>query len=405
MSKPQRMSTRLGMKRIHARRRSRLRVSSRAISVTVFAGLTSLLGTRCSQVERPALAHWTLVPEMRIGESLEVSGITKIRITPDGLVLLATAQPVSILLLEQSTGTLIRSMGRQGRGPGEFTMLGMIGSVGDSIWGVDLMSSQVSLFDRSGRVAHAWRVEPPGFAAFNQPAALFSDGTAVLPVFRRESPLVSRHVVFRTRWDGSILDTLVHIPTRTTELPLDGANGLVQTSQPFGDDPLYGISPDGRFIAVVDVAVEEVGPDSVRITLQQSDQRPVYRRTIPWAHEPLTPGLIDSTVRAKATQLRLRRIPASAIRARLYTPSHASPVSALLVGTDGSVWLKAARKSDQFDWLVVDRRGALVASVTMPSNSRVLTLDRGVWGIETDANGLPIVVRWRTAPTEPHARP
>jgi hypothetical protein len=346
-----------------------------------------------------SVAQWpqrSLVPEQRIGQDAELTGVSRIRLTPKGAVLVAQATSRAILIFDRN-GRLMGRAGQKGRGPGDFEMLGEIGSVGDSIWGVDVMSSQVSLFTSGGRVVRAWRVQPPGGSAFNEPIALFSDGTAVIPVFTRRSPTVSEYAVLRSRWDGSKPDTVQHIVTRTTELRLAGAGGPVFSTQPFTEDPLSGCSPDGRLLALVDVAWADVGSDSVRVTVRRIDGQLVYRRTVPLAHERITSAMVDSTVDEKAHNLKARRVSSSAIREKLYVPKYLSPVSGVLVGTDGSVWLKTSRRSSGFAWLIISPRGVPIATVILPRNASVLTLDRGIWGIETDDDGVPTVVRWRVS--------
>ncbi len=281
-------------------------------------------------------------------------------------------------------------MGGQGHGPGEFQFLGRIGAVGDSVYGVDAMTSQVSLFDAAGRFVHAWRVQPPGGAAFNMPAALFRDGTAILPTFTRRTATTSEHAILRVRWDGSDPDTIVDILTTSTEWRL----AEYYTTQPFTQDALYGISPDGRFIAVVDVGSDEVGGDSVRIVLRRSDKRVVYRRMVAFAHEAVTSHVVDSTVTVRARQLHLAE---QDVRRGLLVPRYRSPIAEVLVGSDGTVWLRAARRDAGFTWLIVSVQGVAVARVLVPGNVRLVTIDRGVWGLRTDADGVPTVVRWRLA--------
>ncbi len=211
----------------------------------------------CSVAREPQSAPsapMVLVPEQDFGKAAELTGVTGIRLTESGDVCIATSQPSRILVFSPN-GSYLRTMGGQGHGPGEFQFLGRIGAVGDSVYGVDAMTSQVSLFDGAGRFARAWRVQPPGGAAFNMPAALFRDGTAILPTFARRTATTSEHAILHTRWDGSDPDTIVDILTRTTEWRL----AQYYTTQPFTQDPVYGISPDGRFIAVVEVGSDEVG--------------------------------------------------------------------------------------------------------------------------------------------------
>jgi hypothetical protein len=342
-------------------------------------------------------APMVLVPEQRFAGASELTGVTGIRLTERGDVCVATTQPSRILVFSPN-GSYLRTMGGQGRGPGEFQFLGMIGTVGDSVYGVDAMTSQLSLFDGVGRFARAWRVQPPGGAAFNMPAALFRDGTAILPTFTRRTATTGEHAILRTKWDGSDPDTIVDILTKTTEWRL----AEYYTSQPFAQDPVYGISPDGRLIAVIDVASDDVGGDSVRMTLRGSDTRIVYRRMIAFSHEPVTSRTVDSTVASRARQLHLAE---QDVRNGLHVPRYRSPVAEVLVGSDSTVWLRASRRDAGFTWLIAKARGSAIARLLVPSGIRLLTIDRGVWGVRTDEDGVPTVVRWRLGAAGSSPRP
>ncbi|HLA88803.1 MAG TPA: 6-bladed beta-propeller [Gemmatimonadaceae bacterium] len=81
------------------------------------------------------------------------------------------------LMFFDSSGTLVRSVGRQGTGPGEFTQLGKICRLpGDTLLAIDWSVRRVSLWDSTGKLVRA-------FARVGQVAveSCFPDGTLVLP--------------------------------------------------------------------------------------------------------------------------------------------------------------------------------------------------------------------------------
>ena len=79
-------------------------------------------------------------------------------------------------------------------------------------------------------------------------------------------------------------------------------------------------------------------------------------------------------------------------------PDAYPPVTALVPGADGSVWLRREIPpgADVALWDVVDSDGAVVAAVRAPVSLRVLHADgTRVWGTLTDEMDVPSVVRYR----------
>src|SRR5688572_17002409 len=77
-----------------------------------------------------------LVPEMRVdGATNNMVSIGRVRVGPKNEVMIPQAKDRNILVMD-STGRRLRTVGRRGQGPGEFTALSSrwIGWVGDSVW-------------------------------------------------------------------------------------------------------------------------------------------------------------------------------------------------------------------------------------------------------------------------------
>jgi hypothetical protein len=66
-----------------------------------------------------------------------------------------------------------------------------------------------------------------------------------------------------------------------------------------------------------------------------------------------------------------------------------------MLGSDGAAWLKPY---DSNDWVVVSPAGTIAFRARVPENVRVyqVTMDR-LWGVVLDADGLPIVIRYRVS--------
>lgn len=356
-----------------------------------------LFGSCTPQAVDRELSAWTLEVEREFTGRHELTQVSSIRVRADGSILVAEPASASILLFG-ADGTFRRSIGRRGPGPGEFQFLGAIGTLGDSVWGIDIMSSQVSLFDSGGQLIRSWRLQLEAVPPFSQPAGLFPDGAGVLTASRRLGASRGEHLVMEASWDGSRPKTVLRLETSTTEWQLSGGDGPVETSQPLSDDPLYGVSPDGTLFALVDMRSPNLSRDAILVRLAAVGGPDLYVRQVFFPRELVTPTLVDSVVDHKAAQLKLRRIPASAVRNGLYIPRLVPPIATVLVASDSAVWLKAARASAGFDWLVVGKLGSPIGTVRVPSGAAILTIDRGVWGVAPDADGVPHVYRWRVVP-------
>ncbi|HST62781.1 MAG TPA: hypothetical protein VLK84_29010, partial [Longimicrobium sp.] len=100
-------------------------------------------------------AAWTVAekPTLRIGASdADALGfVTSAVSLPSGGVALADAGMHRIDVFD-AQGRRVRTMGREGRGPGEFTHPEWIGLRGDTLRVWDMVQARLTLFDTAGRV-------------------------------------------------------------------------------------------------------------------------------------------------------------------------------------------------------------------------------------------------------------
>lgn len=105
-----------------------------------------------SSVER--LPEWRIEELVRIG-SLDrpeqaLVDVGEVRIGPDGLLYVTQLRDGQIPVYGLD-GSLIRTIGRKGEGPGEFRWLVGVGLLGDTLYAMDWAFPRVSLFDLEGR--------------------------------------------------------------------------------------------------------------------------------------------------------------------------------------------------------------------------------------------------------------
>jgi hypothetical protein len=84
----------------------------------------------------------------------------------------------------------------------------------------------------------------------------------------------------------------------------------------------------------------------------------------------------------------------------MYRPAHYPPISQLLAGRDGTIWLGVnPPPASGPEWLVLDENGVPLARVGTPSGFRLLLADRAaLWGVEQDELGVDYIVRYRLTP-------
>jgi hypothetical protein len=77
--------------------------------------------------------------------AIPVSSIGAITAGPDGTIVIADHNAMSLVLFD-STGTQIRSVGGKGSGPGEFERIGPVGWIGDTLVVLDVRLRRVTFF-------------------------------------------------------------------------------------------------------------------------------------------------------------------------------------------------------------------------------------------------------------------
>lgn len=80
-------------------------------------------------------------------------------------------------------------------------------------------------------------------------------------------------------------------------------------------------------------------------------------------------------------------------------PATYPAIGRVLNDRDGTTWFYAATASREREWQMLDAAGGLAATVRIPRAVTIWVAERGMLlGIETDADGLMQVVRFRLTP-------
>jgi hypothetical protein len=285
-----------------------------------------------------------------------------------------------------------------------------IGVIGDTIWGGDWVRRHVTWFGANGNVLRTIAADSaaaggplrPGSATphilgWDSPLAAFTDGSllmrpAIGPI--RGSPPVP---ILRTTMSGVATDTVFMLSMNVglVGIPRSGG-GVALSSNPFAVQQRYDVSVDGRRIAILDQDYSGAAPFTMRLRVLNEQGSTLLDQRIPFQVVPHSPAAVDSTV--AATAARVAGSSESAIRSALAVPPSTAPVSKVLVDVDGSVWLRGRESSGGATWTGHGANGTALFTVREPPNTRLLVLDKGVWGIQRDSDGVESVVRYEIAP-------
>jgi hypothetical protein len=375
----------------------------------------SLSVSACAREGAPTRGeHRRLVPTLRIGS--ETAGaaymFTTIRqvVASDSEVFVLPAETPEIRVFGDD-GRHRRTIGRRGAGPGEFDAVTAIGLVGDTLWTLDANLRRVTRFRADGEMLTMARLETMspdvgrrGRFYFFYPMALLRDGALVGFGGTTGRAIAAGEVtalpLLRVPTSAGAADTLGWVPIGNEHLILRSIRGTMYQAQPFADAPLTAYAPlTGRVFVVERYAARDEGRASVRVTALGMQGDTVWSTSLPYRPRRLEPRVVDS-VREHLTRVLASRYPAGEIARGLFVPSFWPPITHVLAGADGSVWLRweSPEHSRHFTRLTADGRAAL--EIDGPADIQLLWADAGVvWGQMLDEDDVPTLMRFRLVPS------
>jgi hypothetical protein len=366
----------------------------------------------------PSRAKARRDPQFAVHDTVlaQLSAVSDLALDPDGSLYLSDFRFPAVLQLE-ANGTLRRTIGRAGAGPGEFRSVLKLGVCRDSLWVVDPSQVRVTLFPRAGRGvstipfgAYARTVRGSNWpqSRLGVPVALLPDGGILvqenIPVSNDPADGLSRTLLLRTDRALGVRDTLARLPKPHSVMVFVYDDGESHYIQPFSDDAMYAVSSDGGVLVTVSRgASTQPEEHEFQVAIRRDGARSLFR-TISYQPDPLPSRVVDSAVRALATPRDYEGPPlpitADSIRRRLFRPAFYPPVEQVGVGRDGTVWLKIRFGDDRppagmAEWLMLSPRGFPMARVAIPASFRLLEVDgEKLYGVEGDPADVPSLVRY-----------
>jgi hypothetical protein len=318
-----------------------------------------------------------------------------------------------------SSGRYLKSLGRRGDGPGEFRNARALVIRSGSLWVLDYANSRVTAFPLDASTVRTFQVNPSvggvasvadvtarGFLVYvnNQGAA-----EATSQALGGQAPAL----FVSTDSRGQVLDTVAtswerRQTLRFSVIPADikttRSAGQVNRAQPLVQQAHWVMSGDGvALVTLGPVSSRGIGSEELRLSYLSLTGDTLKSKRVDLPRVPLTdrdvnklvdslamPFLIKGNIRVQGD----RRM----IRDSLVRTSYWPSASSMLMGEDGTLWLKSPRPSGEGGdtYWVLSKDGETEARVTLPKGFRLVRASRAeAWGWSTDEDGSPVVERYR----------
>ena len=361
---------------------------------------------------------------LRVGSATDdtagFSNVTSVAVDADSNVYVYDRGARSIRVFA-TDGRHVRAIGSAGSGPGEFSAYPhVIGVRGDTVWTFDRSSARLNVFRRDGTVIATGHVAPgiaqlhEGYTALIEPLSLSDSGRLISHAeviagrnIAEARPATDTVRVPRVRYalTGGVVDTggvetfpplgPAYMPVRTRRVSVGDAQFTVPS--PPGDEPLNASFPDGNVRVDAHRASSERGATFL-VTRFRLDGAIAHQLTFRYA-----PGRYEGAVLDTIAMRPVVRSPRGsdaafrAVRAALEFPEFQAPAYRLFAAEDGAVWIRREDNAGaDHRWIVVEWNGDVRGEVRLVRSAVPMWAAGSiVWAIDTDAAGVPWLVRYR----------
>ncbi len=371
----------------------------------VFCALALLLIAGCSEAALPNTADQTatLVPQARIrsDDGPPLTTINQIVATND-FVFVGQEGEQEILVYDVD-GAYVRTIGREGSGPGEFVSLRRFGVQGDTIWTIDWGVFRLSRFTTRGELLDDLNLEP-----YRQRDETLDIAFTLLPeqltprgeilgfggteARRMADGSVLRNPIVRWSQSRNATDTLGWYDIRYYGLYLKPG---FYWSQPIETVTLvvYDGAADRACVVERD-QLARAGVATVDITCLAALGDTVWQRSVPYEPVAIPATVVDSARDSRMRPL-LKRYAEADVDAALYIPTHWPPVDDGFAGADRSLWLRGPALGETVTYTVFNHDGSSMTRINVPRSLRILWADAtSVWAQELDADDVPTLARF-----------
>lgn len=294
-------------------------------------------------------------------------------ILPTGDVVIANAGDFE-LRWHDARGRLVRTTGRRGRGPGEFTALAGTWLLRDSlVVTYDFSASRIEFFTLDGD--HRRTVPLPLGAGVRWPAVVGVIDSSLVAINgqRFEAGEMGRgrirppFVFIRFSTTGTVVDTLLTVPGRESWVPSDGVRPITQ-AVPFGRSVLYSFGPDRMIHG-------DTGDSVISVTTAGGGTTQLFIHGVP--RRPLRDSdfrdFIDDARQSASTPQQAARAEAMA---RIPKPRLLPAIDQLHLDDEGRIWIRPFEHPGHGArvWRVFAGGTSRVCTATLPPRTRILDI-------------------------------
>lgn len=348
-----------------------------------------LMAAGCSS-ERDDLSNWSLKNDsLTLEEDLFLSGaddyyfgrITAMDVDNKGRMFVADGSEQEIKMLSFE-GELLRVIGQQGKGPGEFRAISDIVVKNDSIFVLDSRLQRLSVYHLDGNHLYdhsvASKAGMPGklLVPENKKGFVIQYTPSFCHGAGEENMRIS---VLRLNNRSEVADTLFDAPCR--EALVNKSNGAIQVlSKPFGRRPMFAMGTGSE--------IYYGWSDSLAATQYNLEGKIISSFSLP--HDPIqvTKEDLEDLIahRSETFQKELRE------------GSHDTKPAfeAMLVDQEHKVWFKRSTVNlQEAIWWVVDRDIREIYTTKLPADIKLLQIKNGYAYGRTESDiGEPSVIRY-----------
>ena len=345
--------------------------------------------------EAPRLGDWTLETDaLTLNRDLQVSetdtyflgAVQDLAVTSEGRMIVLDSEFRHLKVLRPD-GTLLDTLGRQGRGPGEFrrpTTLDI--ARGDSIYVFDTLQNRLTVFppppspERARSVVLTREGGNPTHVRVlgDRLVARFTPGYTRAEGLREPSPNPWRLV----RERGVPEDSLLTERRRKVATSFEGPGAAIDYL-PFGRETLVAVGPDARLY--------NGWTDRLRIHATSLEGSTEVVAAVPADPVPVTETERDAALADVVAELRGPIGEA--------VPETKPAFTDLVVADDGRLWVRrppAGPDADTTAWWRLDPAEKTIQTVQVSTDLTLEVVQNGyAYGTTTTAAGAPALVRYR----------